>query len=185
MCSELKNVTVNSRCENQDQGGQSNPAWTEQPAGPHHFTKNGWKVNSQTAQLGFLSDRQGIRFSEENSHSNCDLGWSRWDDLRVDGPLGWLIWACQRSGGSFLSSPDCSAVCPNRRIILQQLQGHNLLWTGKTLQALNHSEKKTFCIWLMSICLWISLSISSSCLSCGSKCWSVFVRHISACLRME
>ncbi len=139
-----------------------------------------------------LYERQDIQFSEENSNWNCDLCWSRWDDPSGDGPwgcfgVGWLIWACQRSWGSFFWSSAAMmaqqflstdrSFCSSCSI----LQGHNLCWTGNILQALNHSVAKTFCIWLKVISILISFSIPPLFLSSRFECWCVFVRHIYFC----
>ncbi len=47
-----------------------------------------------------------VHFNKGNLNWNCDLCWSRWDDLSVKGPwgcagVGWLIRVSQRSWGSF------------------------------------------------------------------------------------
>lgn len=180
MCSEFKIVT--QLVLKSSPRHQSHPARTEQSSGPQSFYQNEGKAISQTAMFA--------QFSRQNSNWNRDLCWSKWDDLSGDGPRGcWLIWACQRSRGSSLRSWTAlmaqqfvstgGSFCSSSSF----LQGHNLCWKGKTLQALNHSAVKT--LWLNAICLWISFSISSLSLSCGFKCCCLFVRHISACLKTE
>ena len=69
----------------------------------------------------------------------------------------WLNWACQRSWGSFFWSSTAlmaqqflrtdGSFCSSCSV----LWGHNLHWTGKTLQALDRLVAKTFCMWLNAI----------------------------------